>query len=385
VAVTTDVSTVLSESANQIVVTLQASSNMVLMTTCKLKIKKPDATDGAIATYSAVVRADSNGKNNGYLSGITGDGLTDAPHAMLLEGLRGLSVVTGRVTSASKYMFIIGGDRSTSKKPTNPTDQVEMASFNDFGVVLKFSYQRYSLPERLAFGAATVIGRFIYHSGGHNSTHARNKIYRAQILVPLETPAVTLDLDVELNDTKTWVEGGNMSFPEGLYYYRVSAKFPDNDANNPGGESLPGDPLSVVVPTIPDALVVLTLSWPAIPGADGYYLYRTPAASSSFETLSLLRYVNTTSFPDRGFDNIDTAKTPLPEGSLGQWRDMGVDLHTPRWGHGMAMAPNPADITQSFLYVGKGIAGKSYNQDSFNNPTNPTTTLPSLLSLPNPL
>lgn len=85
--------------------------------------------------------------------------------------------------------------------------------------------------------------------------------------------------------------------------HTVSAIFTNTDPNNPGGESLPGEPLTVNIPKnlnnfLPYYLVpflcclcaclaclftfvvcfdqVVELTWPTVPGASGYKVYRTP-------------------------------------------------------------------------------------------------------------
>lgn len=113
------------------------------------------------------------------------------------------------------------------------------------------------------------VSRFLYLVGGWDSDlqAPSQTVFRAEVLDPLKTPEMSVELFVTESLTH---------FPLGTYYYRVSAVFASNDANNPGGESLPGEVLTIF---LPDGLgtslsVVLTLSWQQVPDAVGYRLYR---------------------------------------------------------------------------------------------------------------
>ena len=101
----------------------------------------------------------------------------------------------------------------------------------------------------------------------------------------------------------------------GLFFYQVSAKFGTNDANNPDGESLPSEPLTVQLPPI-RGNVKLKLSWKPIPNAVGYFLYRTNV-DQDFNSISLLTYVNgENGFIDDGSMTSTSVQKPLEQGVL---------------------------------------------------------------------
>jgi hypothetical protein len=122
----------------------------------------------------------------------------------------------------------------------------------------------------------------------------------------------------------------------------------DDDDENPGGESLAGDPFVVRVPDVPER-IALTLSWTAVPGATGYRLYRSATGSGNEEWL--LDSATTTAV-DVGAAT-DPAIVPLPAGSVGQWQALGA-LASAREGACVAVAPDPADPSRFWLVAAGG-------------------------------
>ena len=133
------------------------------------------------------------------------------------------------------------------------------------------------------------------------------------------------------------VFGNASQFQKGLYIYRVSSVFGPDDANNPNGESLAGDPLNVNMPSVDGFGFFVTLTWTAVPNAVGYKVYRTSGSGQSFSDTQLLATTVTNTFFDDGSAGLigtGTPQYPLPEGSLGAWKNMTNNLAlTPRMGH----------------------------------------------------
>ncbi len=267
------------------------------------------------------------------------------------EARRGLGLEAGRPTATSRFLNAMGGDDGTE---ANAKTSVESARVGVFGALGNWFDQRYSLPEARTMLSTTIIGRYIYLIGGSDGTDSQDTVYRAQILDPLAGPDV-VDLDADLGDGTTGLDGG-------LWYYKVAATFPDTDPDNPGGESLPGELLSVQLPDNPDN-IILTLTWEQVQGADGYRIYRTAAADGDSEDVELLAEVSgnaNTTYTDDAQDSVTADEVPLRSGSLGQWRDMtNSQLNTARSRHAAVAVQNPNDATQYFLYAfgGRDAAG----------------------------
>ena len=110
---------------------------------------------------------------------------------------------------------------------------------------------------------------------------------RALILSPRESPQIT-DVDLQLRPT---------GLDPGVYHYRISAEFSASDSDNPGGESLASDELTIRVPSFPGKNVVLTLIWRApvdslgapLAGVTGYRIYR---GSKQVSTTSGISYTD---------------------------------------------------------------------------------------------
>ena len=231
---------------------------------------------------------------------------------------RALSLLAGRPTRTSRFVYAIGGDDGSI---AGALDTVEAAGVDVFGEISAWRGEVRRLPEPSTFAASARIGRFLYVLGGHDGTSATTSVNRAEILDPLETPEV-VDLDLTLD------EDAPMGLRQGLWHYRISAIFGPADSNNPSGESLPGEALVVQLPALPG--LHLTLEWTSIPGAVGYRIYRTEAAGDGVDTVKLLDEVDAVSlrYTDAGFD-VTPDLVPLQNGSLGAWAGVGA-LSTPR-------------------------------------------------------
>jgi hypothetical protein len=302
-------------------------SNVSAGAVCLVSVTNPD---GASFEFSAV--SVKSPAQNLFPPALTGN---------MQEARRALGLEAGRPTATSRFLYAIGGDDGTE---ANAKTSVESARVGVFGALGTWFDQRYDLPAARTFASSTIIGRYIYMVGGSDGTTAQNSVWRAQILDPLAGPEIN-DLDAELGDGTLGLEGGT-------WYYKVSAVFPNTDPDNPGGESLPGELLSVQLPDNPDK-IILTLTWDQVAGASGYRIYRSATPNADSDTLELLEEVSgltNVTLTDEG-QGVAAGEEPLRSGSLGQWRDMSASaMNTARANHATAAVQNPNDATQYFLY-----------------------------------
>lgn len=263
------------------------------------------------------------------------------------EARRGLGLAAGRPTNTSRYLYAFGGDDGND---TGLLRSVEASPVDLFGEMDPWQIQVNQMDEARSFFGYTTLDRFVYVTGGTVADPANagqitadNSVVRAQILDPLDTPEI-IDLDVALGD-------GNEGLGGGTWIYRVTANFPNDDASNPNGESLPGEAL---VATLPDRteLLQLTLQWAQIPGANGYNIYRTPTADGTIDQVEFLATVSggdTLTYTDTG-----TATTagvvPLPPGSLGVWHTV-APMNVNRTRHATVAAPAPGTPNTWYLYA----------------------------------
>jgi hypothetical protein len=321
---------------------------------CLVRLKNPD---GAFFEYSAFSVTNSSLNLSPWKS---------APD--MVTARRALSLVAGRPTTTSRYLYAIGGDSGTSNQPTtrgpNVFDTIEASQVDVFGAMSNWAVQRNHLvAPRTAAGAAN-IGRFVYLVGGHDGSSASNTLLRAVILDPLAGPEIS-DIDAALSD-------GSTGLGKGLYYYRVSALRPGDDLENPAGESLSGELLPVQLPERSEK-IALTLKWNAVAGAHGYRIYRSPQPNAAAGSLQLLGEIscgtaNTqcdcAADPSRcrWLDNgaaTQASGTPLPAGSLGVWHAVNGArcssgdclLSSAREGLAVTAIHNPSNSAQWYLYA----------------------------------
>ncbi len=326
--------TVTSATATEVQATLP-SSGLTADTVC---IVRATNGDGAFFRYSAI-SAKSPAQNLGAWSG----------GASLTAGRRALSAVAARPTETSRFVYAIGGDDGTSASARSDVEAVSVDVFGDMG---SFALQRSQLPAPRTLASAVTVGRFVYLTGGHDGTSATDTVLRAQVLDPLAGPEI-VDLDAQLVDSE--------ALPAGLWFYRVSATFPSADADNPGGESLPGEVFTVQLPDTGGG-IELTLKWAQVTGASGYRVFRTAAPDGNVDNLELLGTVSCPSdaacdcgtdiacqLTDAG-DATTASETPLPGGSLGIWHAAGT-LASKREGHKTVAVDNPATPGEVFLYA----------------------------------
>ena len=330
-----------STSATEILVAVTASIPQFAV--CTVIVANPDT---AFFEFSAVSVVNSAQK----LQSATKSAVT------MTSARRGHTLVTAKVTSAATFLWAIGGDAGNINAPT---DTIETAKISKYGDLSAFVAERNALPTALTFLTGQVIQTFVYIAGGYDGNAASGKVYRSQIL----DPRLTTDVDGTILVSDDQVQN---SFGEdgGFYFYRVAGVFANDDASNPGGESLPGEYFSIRLPKNVAGLTV-ALEWDNLPGATSYRLYRTPKANEKATNLQLLAVLlpagagDTTSFVDDG-SAVLNADTPFAEGSLGVWSEV-ASFGFPSLGLSSFVGqPNQAGA-QHHLYVSGGRAGASNN------------------------
>jgi hypothetical protein len=145
----------------------------------------------------------------------------------------------------------------------------------------------------------------------------------------------------------------------GVWYYRVSAIMAADDPNNPGGETLPSDPLALNLPSDLDGTLVLTLFWSEVPGAQGYRVYRSPTPDLPTGSELLLAEITggtTTSYED--VSGTPAGDLPRPLGATGVWMSMS-DLGTEREAAGVTVAKDPTtpDLFHIYAIGGRPVSG----------------------------
>lgn len=184
----------------------------------------------------------------------------------------------------------------------------------------------------------------IYVSGGVdlNGT-VTNDVIRAETLDPKE--ALKLSISVDLSSTPT-------NFTSGGYQYRVSVVYLADDARNPGGESLPSNSISIVLPAAYADILTVTISWPLDPRAAAYRVYRSSSADS--DNIVLIDEVTDLFYRDEGDVAVSTMEPLLP-GALGVWNKVvNTDFLTEREGHELVTVASTNDPNIIFLYAFSG-------------------------------
>jgi hypothetical protein len=226
------------------------------------------------------------------------------------------ALVPGRVSQAARFLYVIGGD-SGGGTPA-PLDSVELVPLDKFGNTGTWVTQRYTLNTARSGVGAVIQGPYLYVIGGEDANGPLASVERAVILDPADAPEI---------DTFSFTLGGDLK--KGAWIYRVSAVMPATHADNPGGESLPSDP--VVIHAIDN--VTVSLSWNVVDEAVSYNIYRSPVENSPYgEERLLAEGVTGTTFEDDGSQPIlNPNQGPLIQGCTGVFVQSGVSaLNTAR-------------------------------------------------------
>jgi hypothetical protein len=310
---------------------------------CVVRLTNPD---GAYGEYSALgVTTPSLNLNN--------------PHqgTAMNVGRRAPSAVAGNATSASRFVYALGGDDGT---PAGALSSTEAAPVDLFGNIGAWTTHKYALTSKRTLAGATTIGRYIYLAGGDDGTGPTDSAERALILSPRETPVIG-DTDLALGKV------GDPGLGKGTWRYRVAAVFEANDTDNPGGESLSSDTFTVKLPDFSpqNRFVTVAIVWAApvdslgaaLAGVAGYRIYRSEKADDppGKEVLLDTVAVGQLTYADNGTKAPDKTQSPLPAGSTGKWLAL-PKLGTKRSGLAVTSARDPSDATRWYVYA---LLGKS--------------------------
>ncbi|MGE5187287.1 MAG: IPT/TIG domain-containing protein [Acidobacteriota bacterium] len=293
------------------------------------------------ADFSAIA-ATTNSGNLGAFAGATA----------LPSGRTRLGAVAGHVNAQTRLLYVLGGDDGTEANAKNDVVATQLTVLGD---MVGWTAQRNMMTTKRT-GAATIrLGQFLYAIGGYDGAAALKSVERARILDPLDVPGVP---DIDLTPAAAGVAPGT-------WVYRITGVRATNYASDPGGETLPSDPLDVTLPDVSSLagtpLVKVSLSWPAMQNVASYNIYRTSMSGQGAADVQLIGNVaqpatgTTVTFDDTGLAT--TAQTPLPIGSLGKWHTVG-DLNVVRYGAAAAIAHGATTATTDtwYLYVAGGAS-----------------------------
>ena len=270
------------------------------------------------------------------------ENITDSvPEPALETGRRAPGVVVGAATRTARFLYAIGGDQG---QPATALDSVEVAALDEFGALGAWRTLDRPLPGPRTLAAVHAIGRFVYVVGGNDGDGPVRSVMRAGVLRPADAPRVE-DVGIEL---------AQQGVGAGTWYYRVTARYDADDASNPGGESLPSDPLPIIVPAGLDVRFAVQLSWSEVPNAVAYHVYRTPTGVEGAGLERRVATVNARSWTDTGVAADD--ETPPRLGDLGRWVQL-ASLAVPRQGLGLGVAADPNDGARWYLYAVGGHDG----------------------------
>ncbi len=312
------------------------------------------------ADYSAIAATVNSGDLGTFTASAAGTGVLP-----LQTARRALGAVVGHATPTARFLYAIGGDAGAT---TSAREDVEYTQLDPIGNMLAWQTQVHSMTSKRSEFATVRVGQFIYAAGGTDGAAALTSVERARILDPLDVPDVP---DIDLTPATMGVTAGSWT-------YKITGVRDAAYPSDPGGETLPSDPLSITVPDLTKntkaPLAKVTLTWPVMQNVVSYNIYRTSAAGQTASQVQLIGNVaqptnaTTVSFDDTGLAT--TAQAPLPLGSLGKWHSAG-NLTVARVGAAAAAAPGASDATSEtwFLYVAGGANDAAFGtgslQDSY--------------------
>ncbi|HEY6038775.1 MAG TPA: IPT/TIG domain-containing protein [Kofleriaceae bacterium] len=254
-----------------------------------------------------------------------------------------LGAVAGHVTAQARFLYQVGGDDGTI---ANASSAVVSTQLDPVGNLLGWTAQRNAMVSARTGAAVIRIGQFIYAIGGADGAAALATVERARILDPLDVPTVPT---IDLTPSATGLAAGT-------WVYRVTGVRAATYASDPGGETLPSDPLNVTLPDLTGMtstpLAKVTLTWPAMQDVVSYNIYRTSAAGGDATQVQLIGTVAqggaTTTFDDTGLAT--SAQTPLAIGATGRWHAVS-SLTLARFGAAATIAQGPTTATTSSIYL----------------------------------
>ncbi len=317
-----------------------------------------------------VVRVTNDDSSYGEFSaiGVTNSGYNlSAPIAgePMLEARRALGSAAVKATSASRFVYAIGGDPGDTKAPLA---SVEFSPVNVFGQMNPFIASPKSMREPRRAHAVTQHGRYIFALGGSGADGSLDSAERALVLSPEESPVISdVDLCLSGGDEACFdIDDAGDGLSSGVYAYRVAALIDSNDPQNLGGETLASDPISMKLPGIDGRSILVEISWDAprdqlgdeLSGIRGWRIYRTPVdgvAGRDEVLLAELDDPDLRSFVDDGELKLGT-RVPLPLGSTSSWQALPT-MGDARAGLGAATAIDPDDADTFYVYalLGEGL------------------------------
>lgn len=284
----------------------------------------------------------------------------------MIEARRALVASAVKATSASRFLYAIGGDDGVGGEPFG---SVEYAPINVFGSMSDFVMGRQALITPRSEHAGTQLGRYLFVFGGNDESSALSSGERALVLSPQETPVIDdLDLCLSSSSPPCFSDDSQAGgLPAGNYSYRVAALIDPTDPQNLGGETLASDPLPLDLPAVQNRGILVRLVWSApkdalgveLTGITGYRVYRTPVDGVGGRDEVLIAELAdpaARSYVDDGSAELGT-RTPLPVGSTSEWQAL-PELGSARVGASAAIAADPATENLFHLYalLGDGLA-----------------------------
>jgi hypothetical protein len=251
----------------------------------------------------------------------------------------------------ARFIYAFGGDDGTQEGTLQTS---EFAVLNRFGEPGDWRPLPGQLPVGLSNTKAVRVGDFVYLAGGRTSQGATGSVYRSHVLGPLFVPRI-VGVDF-LFDSDGEIEFGD--FGTGVHSYRVSAVMAQDDAANPGGETLASEAQPIFVPDLERGLQIV-IEWTPIPGAVEYRVYRSaqPDLPAGSERLVATVPADTLFFVDGAMADVQEGQAPLPLGALGTWHEV-AQLSQARFDHGLAVASDPADTAVWHVYAVGGTNGE---------------------------
>jgi hypothetical protein len=321
-------------SSEKVTVALDVATLVLLPGAYLVRLTNTD--QGTYYDYSALAVTNPSGNLGTWSSTSTTLNTARRRHGM----------VAGRISAAARYLYVIGGD--AGGKASSPFSSVELVPLDKYGATGTWITQRYGLNAPRTGLGALAQGKYIYVIGGEGSSGVLKSVERAMILSPSDAPEIS---------SYTFSLGGTLK--KGAWYYRVSATMQASDKDNPGGETLPSDP--VVIHAIDN--VQATLNWKAVTGAATYNVYRNAAANGAVGKEQLLADgLTATTYTDTGGAIKNANQTPLIKGSTGKFVTVGSALGTARSDAAVTSALDPSG--NRFVYVAGGQTSASAALDS---------------------
>jgi cysteine-rich repeat protein len=316
-------------------ISLLVPSGLAEGTVCVVRVTNDD---GAWGEFSALAVTNPAENISAFL-----------PEAPLFTARARAGVAASRATLATRFVYVAGGTGDSGA-----LDSVEVGLLDSFGRIVTWRQAAEALPTPRTDATLLSVGRFLYLVGGTIGGTPSTSVQRALVLDPAQVPTIG-DISVSL------AEDG---LERGLWSYRVSAVQGLGDPSNPGGESLPSDPLPFRVPLSVDGRVHVRLEWSEVPGAALYRVYRTPTAdlASGSERLVAIVPAPITSWLDDGTVEVGTA-VPRQIGDTGRWHEAPA-LTTARALAGVTAARDPVDPASWHIYAVGGTSTGANSLDT---------------------